>query len=232
MYKVELIPVSVRIQNFLQDQIKEKSLNRNKLVNDTLAAIISADQRNVLYAKYHIEPSLLQSRITGHGSIAAIIKLRKDLLDYITMQSWGKSQSVNIALIIGLAEIATGFRIASNYQSGRRQHYRPTAANQELNTTVMSNELTPPWSFDKCCINGEWAGAQICGFCARYNVRGRFCAHDLKFKTAQDFCSRFIERREGTYYICARCMNFDKQCKFGTEPNRQSHNCQAYYPAP
>lgn len=232
MYKVELIPVSVRIQNELQDQIKQKSLNRNKLVNDCLASIISADQRDCLFAQYHIENYELTSRTPGNGSKAAIIKLRKDLRDYMIMQSWGISQSVNIALKIGLSEIASGARFASNYQSGRRQHYRPTAANQERKSISQRDDITLPWAYEKCCLNGEWAGAQICGFCARYNVRARFCAFDLKFKTGQDSCSRFIERREGTYYICARCYLFDNKCKIGNEPNRQSHNCQAYYPAP
>lgn len=232
MYKVELIPVSVRIQLGLQDQIKQKSLNRNKLVNDCLASIISADQRDCLFAQYHIERYELKSRTPGNGSKAAIIKLRKDLRDYMTMQSWGISQSVNLALKIGLSEIATGVRIASNYQSGRRQHYRPTAANQERNTTVMGNQITPPWSFDKCCINGEWQGAQICGFCARYNWGGRFCALDLLPNSPQDCCRRFIERREGTYYNCGRCFLFDNKCQIGQEPNPHTHNCQAFYPAP
>lgn len=232
MYKVELVPVPARIQATILETLSEQNLNRNKLANDCLATLISFDQRGLMESQTGVAPANVKNKMFSDSSKPRIIKLRKDLVDYMEMQSWNKSGAINQALYFGLREIRTGARYASNYQSGRRQHYRPTAANQERNTTVIRDELTPPWTFDKCCINGEWAGAQICGFCARYSVRGRFCAYDLKFKTAQDFCSRFIERREGTYYICARCMNYDKHCKFGTEPNPQSHNCQAYYPAP
>lgn len=232
MYKVDLDPVPARIQVSILESLSEQNLNRNKLANDCLATLISADQRGLMLSLTGVAPSMMKNKMFSDSSKPRIIKLRKDLVDYMEMQGWNKSGAINQALIYGLKEISSGARFASNYQSGRRQHYRPTAANKERNSTVKSDEITPPWSFDKCCINGEWQGAQICGFCAHYNVRGRFCAYDLKFKTALDFCSRFIERREGTYYICARCMNYDKQCKFGTEPNRRSHNCQAYYPAP
>lgn len=232
MYKVDLIPVSVRIQNELQDQIKEKSLNRNKLVNDCLASIISADQHDCLTAQYHIKSYELTSRTPGNGSKAAIIKLRKDLRDYMTMQSWGVSQSVNIALKIGLSEIARGVRIASNYQSGRRQHYRPTAANQERNTTQKNKEITSPWSSEKCCLNGEWFGPQICGFCTHYNPGGRHCRITLKAASAQSYCSRFSPVQNGNYLKCFNCFYYDGKCKQGVIPNPHYTNCQRYYPAP
>lgn len=232
MYKVDLVPVPARIQVRILESLSEQNLNRNKLANDCLATLISLDQRGLMESQAGVAPAIVKNKMFSDSSKPRIIKLRKDLVDYMVMQSWNKSGAINQALIYGLKEIASGARFASNYQSGRRQHYRPTAANQERNTTVKSDEITPPWTFEKCCIDGEWQGAQICGFCARYNVRARFCAFDIKFKTGQDSCSRFIERREGTYYICARCYLFDKKCKIGNEPNRQSHNCQAYYPAP
>lgn len=232
MYKVELVPVPARIQVKILESLSEQNLNRNKLANDCLATLISLDQRGLMESQAGVAPAIVKNKMFSDSSKPRIIKLRKDLVDYMEMQSWNKSGAINQALIYGLKEIDSGARFASNYQSGRRQHYRPTAANQERNTTAKSEQITPSWTFEKCCIDGEWQGAQICGFCARYIVRARACAYDLKFKTGQDSCSRFIERREGTYYICARCYLFDKKCKIGNEPNRQSHNCQAYYPAP
>lgn len=231
MYKVELVPVPARIQVRILNSLSELNLNRNKLANDCLATLISLDQRGLMESQAGVAPAIVKNKMFSDSSKPRIIKLRKDLVDYMEMQSWNKSGAINQALYFGLREIASGARFASNYQSGRRQHYTPTAANQERNTTVKSDEITPPWTFEKNCIDGEWATGQICGFCARYNVRARFCAFDLKFKTGQDSCSRFIERREGTYYICARCYLFQKKCKLGIEPNPQSHNCQSYYPA-
>ena len=232
MYKVELIPVPARIQVRILETLSELNLNRNKLANDCLATLIALDQRGLMEKQSGVAPAIVKYKMFSDSSKPRIIKLRKDLLDYMVMQSWNKSGAINQALIYGLKEISSGARFASNYQSGRRQHYRPTAANKERNTTVKSDEITPPWTFEKCCIDGEWEGAQICGFCARYNVRARFCAFDLKPKSPQDCCRRFLERREGTYYNCGRCFLFDNKCKIGQEPNPQTHNCQAYYPAP
>ena len=232
MYKVELVPIPARIQEKILKSLAQLHLNRNKLANDCLATLIALDQRGLMESRAAISPALVKNKMFGDSSKPCIIKLRKDLVDYMVMQSWNKSGAINQALWFGLREIASGARFASNYQSGRRQHYRPTAVIAGRSDDSHQQPITEPWNFEKCCINGEWQGAQICGFCARYSVRGRFCQNDLKPKTAQDSCSRFIERREGSNYICARCFLFDKKCKLGTEPNPQSHNCQAYYPAP
>lgn len=232
MYKVELVPVPARIQVRILESLSEQNLNRNKLANDCLATLIALDQRGLMESQAGVAPAIVKNKMFSDSSKLRIIKLRKDLVDYMEMQSWNKSGAINQALIYGLKEISSGARFASNYQSGRRQHYRPTVAITGRPDDSHQLTITEPWNFDKCCINGEWQGAQICGFCARYSVRGRFCQNDLKPKTAQDYCSRFIERRDGSLYVCARCYNFDQKCKFGTDPNPRTHNCQAYYPAP
>lgn len=232
MYKVELVPIPARIQDKILKSLAELNLNRNKLANDCLATLIALDQRGLMESQAGVAPSLVKNKMFGDSSKPCIIKLRKDLVDYMVMQSWNKSGAINRALYYGLREISSGARFASNYQSGHRQHYRPTAAIAGRSDDSHQKTITKPWTFEKCCINGEWQGAQICGFCARFSVRGRFCLIDLKPKSAEDSCSRFIERREGKYYICARCFLHDAKCKLGHEPNPQSQNCQSYYPAP
>lgn len=232
MYKVELVPIPARIQEKILKSLAELHLNRNKLANDCLATLIALDQRGLMESQTAISPSLVKNKMFGDSSKPCIIKLRKDLVDYMVMQSWNKSGAINQALMLGLREIASGARFASNYQSGRRQHYRPTAAITGRPDDSHQLTITEPWKLDLCCINGEYAGEQICGFCANFNDCGKFCYLDLKPKSRLDWCSRFKVTDSTKFINCINCKYCDGGCVHGITPNPHSHNCQQFYPAP
>lgn len=232
MYKVELVPIPARIQEKILKSLAELNLNRNKLANDCLATLIALDQRGLMESQAAISPSLVKNKMFGDSSKPCIIKLRKDLADYMVMQSWNKSGAINQALYFGLREIAAGARFASNYQSGRRQHYRPTAAITYRADDSHQQSITEPWKLEKCCINGEWAGPTICGFCSNFNPGAKFCKLTLKPTSGQSDCSRFSHVSNGNYLKCFNCMYNDGKCKQGVTPNPHYTNCQQYYPAP
>lgn len=232
MYKVELVPVPARIQVRILESLAELKLNRNKLANDCLATLISLDQRGLMESQAVVAPAIVKNKMFSDSSKPRIIKLRKDLVDYMEMQSWNKSGAINQALYFGLREIAAGARFASNYQSGRRQHYRPTAANQERKSIKERDDITLPWSYEKCMLKNEWAGAQICGFCIHFNPGAKHCRRTLQPTTGQSYCSRFSHVYHGDYFKCFNCMHFDGECKQGVTPNPHYTNCQQYYPAP
>ena len=232
MYKVELVPIPARIQDKILKSLAELHLNRNKLANDCLATLIALDQRGLMESQAAISPALVKNKMFGDSSKPCIIKLRKDLVDYMVMQSWNKSGAINRALWFGLREIASGARFASNYQSGRRQHYRPTAAIAGRSDDSHPQTITEPWKLDLCCINGEFAGAQICGFCANFNDCGKFCYLDLKPKSRLDWCSRFKVTDSTKFINCINCKFLNGSCDLGITPNPHSNNCQQFYPAP
>lgn len=232
MYTVELVPIPARIQDRILKPLSQLNLNRNKLANDCLATIIAQDQRSLLKRAAGVAPYLLKTRMTAGSSKPCIIKLRKDLVDYMVMQSWNKSGAINQALDLGLREIAAGVRFASNYQSGLRQHYRPTAEITGYSDDSHLQTITEPWKLELCCKNGDYAGAQICGFCANYNDCGKFCYQDLKPKTRLDWCSRFKVTDSTKSIKCINCKFLNGGCDLGITPNPHSNNCQKFFPAP
>jgi len=232
MYKVELVPIPARIQETILKSLAELNLNRNKLANDCLATLIALDQRSLIKRCSGVAPYLLKTKMISGSSKPCIIKLRKDLVDYMVMQFWNKSGAINQALLFGLREIDAGVRSASNYQSGHRQHYRPTAAISDYSYDSYQQSVTEPWKLDLCCINGEFQGAQICGFCANYNDYGKFCYVDLKPHTRLDWCSRFKVTDSTKFIHCVNCKFLNGGCDLGIIPNPHSHNCQQFYPAP
>lgn len=232
MYKIELIPIPARIQLRLQTAIEEQRLNRNKLVNDCLAALIYWDQRGQLHTLTGLNPQLMNQRIASDSSKPRLLKIRKDLVDYMEMQCWNKSGAINRAIEFGLKEIATGARLSSNYQLSKRQHYMRYQFSPPQKNIEERSDITPAWSYEKCMLHNEWAGAQICGFCIQFNPGAKYCRHTLKPTSGQSYCSRFSHVYHGDYFKCSNCMHFDGKCKQGVTPNPHYTNCQQYYPAP